>query len=332
MGTRTNKQTCDGTRYRCADEFHWNKSGVVGEIWVRWESEMQRAIGGVGERGYAGVKERTERGDPRKRSGGVRVSVFERFDEGAYFVILQRRLASHHRMHPWPSKDKAKQKPDQKATAQCGMRLTNDLRWASGMGDACKTGVCVGTSSSSMRLLLLFDVLVGTGAAVTFVALTEAEELEACDTVVEEECSSAEPPMATGCDAGLLWVKYHPTPTPPPMRIKNIMPTSHTQVERRVVPLSVFLSQALFLEPPLTSSLATMENLLQNSSPLPPAPRARSVSSELPRIISPFSLNFTAAGSLRGRAKTGWMGVCGGGSGCGVRVLGLGLPGMAPVK
>lgn len=99
---------------------------------------------------------------------------------------------------------------------------------------------------STSRLLLLFEVLVGTGAAVTFVGLTDVVGMavEDCDVKVVRP-SSAEPPMATGCDEGLLWVKYQPTPIPPPIARRSMMATSHTQVDKRVEPLSVFLSQAL---------------------------------------------------------------------------------------
>ena len=84
---------------------------------------------------------------------------------------------------------------------------------------------------------------VGSGAAVTLVALVETVL-----TVLEVEVakpSLAEPPIATGRPAGLLCVKYQPTPIPPPMTINKTMPTNQTHVERRVEPLSVFLSQAL---------------------------------------------------------------------------------------
>lgn len=187
-------------------------------------------------------------------------------------------------------------------------------------------GICTNSSKSRLLLLLLF-VLVGTGAAVTLVALVEtvaADEVE----VGVVEASSAEPPMATGSAAGLLCVKNQPTPIPPPIAIKRRMPTSQTQVDRRVDPLSVFRSHALtnemfsilgarmlikltylFLDPDLASSLATIEKRLQKSSPLPPTPLGRSVSSEFPRRIPPFSSNLTELDSVRGRTKTGIMGL-----------------------
>lgn len=77
----------------------------------------------------------------------------------------------------------------------------------------------------------------------TLVALVETAM--AVFEVEAEKPSSAEPPMATGAAAGLLCVKYQPTPMPAPMAINSITPKNQTHVERRVEPLSVFLSQAL---------------------------------------------------------------------------------------
>jgi hypothetical protein len=99
-------------------------------------------------------------------------------------------------------------------------------------------------SSSVNRLRLLLEVFVGTGAAVTIVAFMEGVTAAAAEELLAP-ASSAEPPMATGCDAGLLWVRNQPTPIPPPMAIRSKRPITHTQVAKRVVPFSVFLSQAL---------------------------------------------------------------------------------------
>ena len=104
-----------------------------------------------------------------------------------------------------------------------------------------RTGV--GSTPFKSRLLLLLLVFVGSGAAVTLVAIVDT-----APAVFEVEAvkpSLAEPPMATGCPAGLLCVKNQPTPMPPPIAIKRRSPAIQTHVERRVEPLSVFLSQAL---------------------------------------------------------------------------------------
>jgi hypothetical protein len=84
------------------------------------------------------------------------------------------------------------------------------------------------------------------------------------------------------------------------------MPITQTQRVKRLDPFCVFINQELGF----FSSLATILNLLQKSSPRSPR-FGNKLSSELPRMM--VSVNLTSgAGDFEGRTKTGVMGVMGG--------------------
>lgn len=98
------------------------------------------------------------------------------------------------------------------------------------------------------------------------------------------------------------------------------MPTNATNREERADLLCVFSNQELSRVPVLCSSLATILNLRQKSSPASPRLGSKT-SSEFPRMIGSAVANLTpsrGAGDFGGRVKAGTMGDTGGWSRCGV--------------
>lgn len=102
------------------------------------------------------------------------------------------------------------------------------------------------------------------------------------------------------------------------------MPITQTQRDRRLDLLCVLINQELgdgstydnltATRPSYLvffSSLATILNLLQKSSPRSPR-FGNKLSSEPPRMMASENLMSTGAGDFEGRAKTGVMGVMGG--------------------
>jgi len=122
--------------------------------------------------------------------------------------------------------------------------------------------------------------------------------------------SSSLPPIALGALVDVLLCEmYHQRPIENATMISKTMPITHTQRDKRFVPLWVLLSQELGC---LVSSFAMTLNLRQKSSPLSPL-RGRRASSELPRMMaSPENFTSLGAGEAEGRAKMGVMGVIGG--------------------
>jgi len=95
-----------------------------------------------------------------------------------------------------------------------------------------------------------------------------AEEMEITEEEEVDDASFWLPPNEVG--RWLPWLlceRYQPRPMDPPMAERIMMPTNHTHLERREVPLWVFFNHGLFLcsygfE---LSSFATILNLLQKS-------------------------------------------------------------------
>lgn len=126
-----------------------------------------------------------------------------------------------------------------------------------------------------------------------------------------------------------MWERYHPSPMPRPAQEKTMRPMIHIHIDSRFALLCVLRSHALcFCELGFRlSSLATILNRLQKSSPFSPR-RGRSFSSEFPRIIvsGPHLMSLDSEG-FDGRAKTGRIGVMVGGRGWGALGTEIGATG-----